>query len=73
LRQWHGRQVGARRAPPPEGLLPRCLEIAKLIQACSEASVREQIQVFSRNDGAPLDVALAAEEYVVRRWRLSHP
>jgi len=57
----------------PEGLLPRCLEIAKLIQACSEASVREQIQVFSRNDGAPLDVALAAEEYVVRRWRLSHP
>jgi enoyl-CoA hydratase len=56
----------------PEDLLPRCLALGAAIQACKEASVREQIKVYSRNDGAALDVALAAEEYAYRRWRMVH-
>jgi hypothetical protein len=55
----------------PENLLPRCLEISAAIQACNPDSVSDQVQVYSRNDGTPLDVALAAEETVHRRWRLS--
>jgi enoyl-CoA hydratase len=53
----------------PERLLGRALELSEAIQACEEGSVRLQIEVMSRNDGAPLDVAIAAEDAAVRRRR----
>ena len=76
-----GEMIDARRAyewglvnelTTPQGLLPRALEIAAAIQACNRESVRDQVDVISRNDGAPLDAAIAAEERVHRRWRLFH-
>jgi enoyl-CoA hydratase len=54
----------------PERLLPRCLELAMAMQACDESSVRLQLDVMRRNDGAPLDVAIAAEDAIYRRRQL---
>lgn len=53
----------------PERLLSRCLEIAESIVRCDEGSARLQLEVLSRNAGSSLDVALAAEEDAVTRWR----
>jgi enoyl-CoA hydratase len=53
----------------PEVLLARCMEIAATIEACNEDSVRLQLEVIGRNDGAPLEVALDAETQAVERWR----
>jgi enoyl-CoA hydratase len=57
----------------PEGLLVRCLGIAAAIGECDQRSIRWQLDLMSRNDGAPFDVALAAEEAAVRRWRTGSP
>lgn len=53
----------------PEALLPRCFEIAAAIAACDPVSVARQLDLMARNDGAPFDVALAAEVAAVQRWR----
>jgi enoyl-CoA hydratase len=52
----------------PERLLPRCLELSEAMAACNADSLRLHTEVFARNDGASLDVALEAEESA-RRWR----
>ena len=54
----------------PDRLLPRGLELAMAMQACDESSVRLQLDVMRRNDGAPLDVAIAAEDAIYRRRQL---
>jgi enoyl-CoA hydratase len=53
----------------PEDLLTRCLALAAAIGHGDRRSIRWQLELMSRNDGAPFDVALAAEEAAVRRWR----
>jgi enoyl-CoA hydratase len=46
----------------PDELLLRCMQISAEIDACDEDSIRSQLELISQNDGAPLEVALAAEE-----------
>jgi enoyl-CoA hydratase len=57
----------------PERLLPRCLELADAIMTCNEDSVRLQIEVMSRSEGASLDVGLAAETAAIQRWKTRAP
>jgi enoyl-CoA hydratase len=52
-----------------EHLLPRCLEVAAAIGACAERSVRTFLQLASRNEGASVDSALAAELVTVDCFR----
>jgi enoyl-CoA hydratase len=54
----------------PEQLIPRALELAAAIQAADESSVRLQLDVMRRYDGAQLDAAIAAEESIYRRRQL---
>jgi enoyl-CoA hydratase len=76
---WTGEHIDAARAydwgivnevTTPENLLPRAMELAALIMAANESSVLGQLDVVSKNNGAPLDVALAAEDAYRERRRL---
>ena len=53
----------------PERLLTRCLEIAALIQACDEGSVRGQVALFRDGDGVSLKAAFALEDAARERRR----
>ncbi len=51
----------------PEGLLPRCLELAAAITACPEPAVATYLNLSARNEGRATDAALAAELVIVDR------
>jgi len=53
----------------PENLLPRALDICRQIGAANPRSVHMQLELYARHDGAPFDVAIAAENALAQKWR----
>jgi len=53
----------------PENLLPRALDICRQIGAADPRSVHMQLELYARHDGAPFDVAIAAENALAQKWR----
>jgi len=53
----------------PSELLNRVFAICRQIGAANQASVRMQLELYARHDGAQFDVAIAAENALAQRWR----